>query len=113
MTKHPDYVDERLAHGAMCHVCPLNGQRKVGHDGPIEADHIIIGEAPGKDEEDYGRTRGYKYGRPFQGATGYYMKLNQLAPVGLVRLIPNRRNEKYPIPELTNVHIMNVMMCRP
>lgn len=112
MPKWPDHVDERLAHGALCHVCPLNGQRKVGHDGPLDVEHIVIAEAPGEKEEEYKITKGVKYGRPLGGPTGYYMKLNQLAPVGLVELLPGR-DERYPIPVLKGVHLMNVIMCRP
>jgi uracil-DNA glycosylase family 4 len=109
---YPDYVKERLAHGSLCHVCPLNGQRKVGHDGPEDAEHIIIAEAPGADEESYKLTQGLRYGRPLVGKTGYFFKLRHLAPLGLVSLLPGRTPE-YPRIGALKVHLMNVIMCRP
>jgi len=112
MPQYPNYVEERLAHGSLCHVCPLNGHRKVGHDGPASAEHIVIAEAPGADEEAWHVTRGERYGRPLVGKTGYFFKLNHLAPRGLVELLPGRE-PKYPKIGRLRVHLMNVIMCRP
>ncbi len=109
---YSDYVEQRLKHGSLCHVCPLNGQRKVGHDGPADAEHIVIAEAPGADEEGYKLTQGLRYGRPLVGKTGYFFKLRHLAPLGLVSLLPGRTPE-YPRIGALKVHLMNVIMCRP
>ena len=115
MSQYPTYVEERLAHGSLCHVCPLNGQRKVGHDGPADARHIGIAEAPGADEEAYGATRGYKYGLPLVGATGYFFKLNHLVPRGLADVLQGKRRDGTTYDYVGNlrVHLMNVIMCRP
>lgn len=116
MPLYPDLVAARLqapeGQRSLCHACPLNGQRKVGHDGPLDAEHIAIFEAPGADEEDYLATKGVRYGRPLVGKTGYFMKLRHLAPLGLVTLVPGR-NPKYPRIGALKVHLMNVIMCRP
>lgn len=116
MPLYPDLVKDRLnapvGMRSRCDICPLNGKRKVGHDGPLDAEHIAIYEAPGKDEEEWLVTKGVKYGRPLVGATGYYVKVRNLAPVGLVELTPGRRPE-YPRIGRMNIHLMNVAMCRP
>lgn len=97
----------------MCFICPLNGQRKVGHDGPIDADHIGIFEAPGDDEEVDRATWGFPYGRPLQGATGYYVKVRHLAPAGLQELLPNPRKPGSPKLGALKIHLMPVVMCKP
>lgn len=112
MPQHPNIVAERLAHGCLCHVCPLNGQRKVGTDGPVDAEFVVIAEAPGADEEEFGSTRGYEYGRPLVGKTGYFFKLEHLVPAGVAELRPVPGRE-WPRVDLTNVHLLNVIMCRP
>lgn len=116
MPRYPDLVDERLnappGMRSCCWVCPLNGRRKVGHDGPLDAQHIAIYEAPGKDEEEWLSTKGVKYGRPLVGKTGYFVKLRNLAPAGLVELLPGR-NPIYPKIGRLNLHIANVILCRP
>lgn len=101
----------RLAHGSLCHLCPLNGQRKVGCDGPQDADHILVGEAPGKDEETY-RSGVDEFGLPFQGKSGWAMKNFLLAPAGLVDLAHTRGRKWARIRQL-NAFILNVIMCRP
>lgn len=113
MSRTPDFVDWRLRY-SHCHVCPLNGQRKVGHDGPPpeEANLFAVAEAPGADEESHGIARGIKYGRPLVGKTGYFWKLEQLGPAGLAR-IEQRRGSKWPEVKAVEVHMMNVIMCRP
>src|SRR5689334_5719331 len=103
-TEHPYFVEERLAHGSYCRLCPLNGQRKVGCDGPPDSAFIGIAEAPGKDEEEDGKGRGQKYGRPLVGKTGYLLKTQQLAhpDVGLVET-ETRPGSKWP--RVTKLHI--------
>jgi len=114
---YPSWVEARInapvGMRSMCHICPLNGQRKVGHDGPINVEHIGIFEAPGADEEADEITRGRKYGRPLQGKTGYFMRVRHLAPVGLQELLPNARKPSSPRIGRLAIHLMNVVMCRP
>lgn len=106
------YVDARLAHGSLCWACPLNGQRKVGKDGPIDAEVYGIAEAPGEDEEGWGRRRGAKYGTPLVGRSGYRLRKDNLLPAGLVDVRPNERK---PWPDLVNLRafLTNVVICRP
>lgn len=112
MSQHPDLVDWRRRHGSRCEWCPLNDQRKVGADGPVDAPHIGIGEAPGADEAEYGVTRGFKYGRPFIGKSGYFWKLEYLVPAGLARL-SKRPGKNWPGVELTKIQVLNTIMCQP
>jgi len=109
---YKDYVEERKAHGALCHICPFKGQRKVGHDGPSDAEHIYILDTPtrGDSENLLGKTR---YGRILNDKVGYFVKKNYLAPLGLVELIPNDRKPEYPRIGKLKVHIMSVTMCHP
>jgi len=109
--EYPRWVDERLPY-SMCHICPLNGQRKVGSDGPIDAEFVGIFEAPGEDEEADRLTKGYKYGRPLQGKTGYFMRVRHLAKVGLQELLPPRPGYKSPRLGRLKIYLMNVAMCR-
>ncbi len=105
-----DWVDWRLSHGSQCEACPLNGQRKVGTDGPVDADVVLIGEAPGADEEAY--REGYqKYGSPFQGRSGWALKAKLLAPAGLVEV--ERMDDGWIKPKKLKCFIMNTIMCRP
>ena len=53
--------DARLA-GCLCDECPLRSKRPVGPEGPADADLVIVGEAPGPQEE--------VRGRPFIGPSG-------------------------------------------
>lgn len=114
MSRSPDFVAERLAHGALCHVCPLNGQRKVGHDGPPPEDaHVFaIVEAPGSDEETYGISRGLKHGRVLTSKTGYFWKLEQLTPAGLAQIEKRKGGSRWPEVKGTDVHVMPLVMCR-
>lgn len=109
---YKDYVEERKAHGALCHICPLKGQRRAGHDGPAEADHIYIIDTPtrGDSENLLGKTR---YGRILNDKVGYFVKKNYLAPLGLVELVVNDKKPEYPRIGKLNVHIMSVTMCHP
>jgi hypothetical protein len=110
MTKHPNLVAWRKAHGSLCHVCPLNGQRCAGSDGPVEAEHIGVGDFPSQDDVDDGVTRGQTHGRAFSDGVGYYMKLENLVPEGLATLVhvPGR---KWPRVVLSNTFLMNLIMC--
>lgn len=75
----------------VCVACPLHASRTlaVPGEGPANARILIVGEAPGRDED---RT-----GHPFVGASGRY--LNQLFEgTGLVR---------------SDLFITNIVKCRP
>lgn len=74
-----------------CLCCPLApGREKVVFgDGDPEADLMIIGEAPGSEED--------KQGLPFRGAAGDTLD-ELLHGIGLQR---------------TDIYIANVVMCRP
>lgn len=72
-----------------CASCPgINAC--VPPDGPLDADCVFIGEAPGKDEN--------KKGKPFVGKTG------QEVDQGYLPIIGRRRS---------NVYITNAMKCLP
>ncbi len=74
-----------------CHACPLGAQRTraVPGEGPVDAEIMFIGEAPGYYED--------QQGRPFVGAAGQFLE-QLLASIGLKR---------------TDVFIANVIKCRP
>lgn len=50
-----------------CRGCPLDGCRKVPPEGNLDASVVLIGEAPGENEE--------RDGRPFIGASGQYLNV--------------------------------------
>lgn len=73
-----------------CQRCPLHETARtvcVGGDGPIDAEVVVIGEAPG-DEED-------RSGRPFVGRSGKLIR-EELRKAGL-----------------NSVYITNIVKCRP
>ena len=74
-----------------CTLCPLSRTRilAVPGEGPLDADVMFIGEAPGANED--------KQGRPFVGAAGQFLS-ELLAAAGLAR---------------EDVYICNVLKCRP
>jgi DNA polymerase len=74
-----------------CRGCPLGSQRTraVPGEGPVDAEIMFIGEAPGYYED--------QQGRPFVGQAGQFLE-QLLASVGLKR---------------TDVFIANVIKCRP
>lgn len=76
---------------SVCTDCPLsrNRSRAVPGEGPENAEVMLVGEAPGFNED--------KQGRPFVGAAGHF--LDQL--LALARL---RRED---------VYITNTVKCRP
>ena len=92
MTAHtPLTLEEIAAQVQVCRKCPLCEGRTnvVFGDGNPQARVLIIGEAPGKNED--------LQGKPFVGAAGQY--LNQLLEIaGLAR---------------EDVFIANVLKCRP
>lgn len=69
--------------------CPLSGQR-VNGEGPLDPRIVLIGEAPGAEEE--------RLGRPFIGRSGQLLR-NTLA--------------KYNIDVAEECYITNVVKCRP
>ncbi len=74
-----------------CQACPLGSQRTqaVPGEGPVGAEIVFIGEAPGYYED--------QQGRPFIGAAGQFLE-QLLASIDLKR---------------TDVFIANVVKCRP
>ena len=74
-----------------CLRCPLAETRTnaVPGEGPLNADVLLIGEAPGMNED--------KQGRPFVGQAGQFLE-ELLAAAGLTR---------------QEVYICNVLKCRP
>jgi DNA polymerase len=74
-----------------CRACPLGDQRTraVPGEGPVDAEILFIGEAPGYYED--------QQGRPFVGAAGQFLE-SLLASIGLKR---------------SDVFIANVIKCRP
>lgn len=74
-----------------CSLCSLSQSRTnaVPGEGPIDAEIMFIGEAPGFHED--------RQGRPFVGAAGQYLE-ELLASIGLTR---------------DQVYITNVVKCRP
>lgn len=87
------------AHGAKCNECPLRGHQVVPPEGPhplralAEAKNhpmlALVGEAPGEQEE--------RQARPFVGPSGDEMN-RALVGAGLRR---------------GNIHVTNVLLCRP
>ena len=79
---------EPMMHGARCDICPLKGQKIVPPEG--DSPIVIVGECPGKLEE--------QQGRPFVAATG--MKLQELL-------------RKAGLPPREELHLTNALLCRP
>ena len=76
------------SHGAQCDECPLNGNKVVPPQlRPSRL--VILGEAPGEQEEDKGR--------PFVGPSGYRLD-KALRKCGVER---------------STVHVTNTVLCRP
>ena len=86
-----DRAEELYSRVRSCTLCALSRTRilAVPGEGPLTADVMCIGEAPGVNED--------KQGRPFVGAAGQFLE-ELLAAGGLKR------------PE---VYICNVLKCRP
>jgi DNA polymerase len=90
-TERPAALTELNALVHACRACPLGSARTraVPGEGRIDADIMLIGEAPGYYED--------QQGRPFVGAAGQFLE-QLLASIGLKR---------------TDVFIANVIKCRP
>jgi DNA polymerase len=90
-SKKAKRLDELAAQIRVCTRCPLHVSRTlaVPGDGKYTAKVMIIGEAPGKDEDETGH--------PFVGATGRYLD-KVLAGTGLDR---------------ADFFITNTVKCRP
>jgi uracil-DNA glycosylase family 4 len=73
----------------MCLSCPLRGKRRVEPEGELDAEIIIVGEAPGEEEE--------RQGCPFVGYSGKILRA-VLEILGINR---------------SKVYITNVVKCRP
>lgn len=88
----PDSYDELKSLALECTLCGLCESRTqvVFSDGPSNARVMVVGEAPGANEDETGV--------PFVGAAGKYLDL-LLATVGLSRK--------------DSVYIANVLKCRP
>ena len=84
-------LEELAAQIRVCVRCPLHKSRTlaVPGDGPASARFMIIGEAPGKDED--------KTGQPFVGSAGRYLD-HVLEGTGLSR---------------QDFFITNIVKCRP
>ncbi|WP_374349249.1 uracil-DNA glycosylase family protein [Chitinimonas sp.] len=84
--------DQLQAAAASCTACELCKQRNkpVFGTGPREADWLVVGEAPGADED--------RQGEPFVGQSGQLLDA-MLASVGRTRQ--------------SNVYILNTVKCRP
>lgn len=89
--KTPIPLDQLREQVGACHQCPLADGRTnvVFGEGDSEARVLIVGEAPGKNED--------LQGRPFVGAAGKLLD-DLLAVAGLAR---------------EDVFIANVLKCRP
>jgi DNA polymerase-1 len=73
----------------ICLSCPLRGRRRVGPEGSLDAEIVIVGEAPGEEEE--------KQGRPFIGYSGEILR-SVLEALDV---------------DMSKVYITNVVKCRP
>ena len=87
----PEKIDNLYARVRGCTLCPLSRTRTnaVPGEGPIDAEVMCIGEAPGMNED--------RQGRPFVGQAGQFLN-ELLAAGGLSR---------------ESVYICNVLKCRP
>ena len=90
-TKKARRLDELAAQARVCTLCPLCESRTlaVPGDGKYTAKVMIVGEAPGREEDESGR--------PFVGATGRFLN-HVLEGRGLDR---------------TDFFITNTVKCRP
>jgi DNA polymerase len=91
-TDTPASVEQIAAEIASCRMCGLCERRKntVPGEGPSKPQVMVVGEAPGADED--------AQGRPFVGPAGQLLD-KMLASIGLSRQ--------------TNCFIANILKCRP
>lgn len=76
------------AHGAKCSICPLRSKKYVPPEGPDDPEVVIVGEAPGYQEEIKRR--------PFVGPSGNFLN-DALKEVGVPR---------------SRIWITNTLLCR-
>lgn len=76
------------AHGAKCSICPLRSKKSVPPEGPPDPELVIVGEAPGYQEEIKGR--------PFVGRSGNFLN-DALKQIGISR---------------SRIWITNTLLCR-
>lgn len=76
------------AHGAKCSICPLRSKKFVPPEGPDDPELIIVGEAPGYQEEIKRR--------PFIGPSGNFLN-DALKQIGVNR---------------SRIWITNTLLCR-
>lgn len=91
MTTQTSRAEDLSSRVRTCERCPLAETRTnaVPGEGPLNAEVLLIGEAPGINED--------KQGRPFVGQAGQFLE-ELLAAAGLKR---------------QEVYICNVLKCRP
>lgn len=91
MAKAPDSLEKIAVEVVGCPLCKLTRTRKnaVPGEGQLAAKIMVVGEAPGRSEDDKGR--------PFVGAAGKILD-EMLAKAGIQR---------------SQVFITNVVKCRP
>lgn len=106
----PNLVAWRKSHGSLCHVCPLNGQRKVGCSGNIDASHIATTDFPSDEDSKLGVSRGERYGRILEDKLGYWYKREHIVQGGMAKLVrvPGRR---WPRVVLSDIFITSLIMC--
>jgi len=73
-----------------CNLCKNANTVQLGGEGPEDADIMIIGEAPGADEDELGR--------PFIGQAGRYLRKHIFQGVGL---------------DVDSIYMTNAVRCRP
>ncbi len=91
MATHEERAEDLYERVRGCQLCPLSETRThaVPGEGPLDAEVMFIGEAPGLNED--------QQGRPFVGAAGNFLG-ELLAAAGYKR---------------EDVYICNVLKCRP
>lgn len=84
-------LEEMAAEVRGCQQCPLHLSRRVAvpGEGPVGARLLLVGEAPGAEEDSVGR--------PFVGASGRFLR-HEMQAVGI---------------DVGSVYITNVVKCRP
>ncbi len=91
---------------AGCRACGLCAQRRqaVLEAGPRDADWMVVGEAPGEQED--------REGLPFVGKSGQLLD-RMLAAIGVSRQGRGRAGAPAAAPQHEGVYIANTLKCRP
>ena len=89
-----------------CQACGLCAQRRqaVLDAGPRDADWMVVGEAPGEQED--------REGLPFVGKSGQLLD-RMLAAIGVSRQGRGRAGAPAAAPQHEGVYIANTLKCRP